>query len=176
MRAIIDRIGIAKTKRDDKKTIYELEEIISDLVADKNELIRIGQAYKQEFVAQQISEEDITYITTKFLPVLKDLIQQNSSVEAANIEKTIEIVTQLLSVEMITVLQVVGFNFKKAIGEPLTLLLQKLITAQAPIDKQSNLESTKLALICNTEALKVVQDKDASERLDQALGQNANDC
>ena len=72
MRAIINRIGTAKTKRDEKETILELEEIISDLVADKNELVRIAQSYEQEFVAQQISKEDIEYITTKFIPVLKN--------------------------------------------------------------------------------------------------------
>ena len=82
-------------------------------------------------------------------------------------KKAIDSLAPLLSVEMITVLQLVGFNFKKAIGEPLTLLLQKLITSQAPIDKQSNLEHTKLALTCSTEILKVAQDKDASERLEQ---------
>jgi len=171
MRAIINRIGTAKTKRDEKETILELEEIISDLVADKNELVRIAQSYEQEFVAQQISKEDIEYITTKFIPVLKDLIQQTSNNEtgdkAAHMEKAIDSLTPLLSVEMITVLQLVGFNFKKAVGEPLTMLLQKLITSQIPVDQQSTLEHNKLALTCSTQLLKVAQGKDASERLEQ---------
>jgi len=68
---------------------------------------------------------------------------------------------------MLTVLQLVGFNFKKAIGEPLTLLLQKFITSKAPADPQSELERTELALKYNTEALKVAQDKEASDRLEQ---------
>jgi hypothetical protein len=134
-------------------------------------LVQIAQAYEQEFVAQQISQEDIEYITKSFIPVLKKLIEQTSSGEnsaaAANIENAIDVLTPLLSVEMLTVLQLVGFNFKKAIGEPLTLLLQKFITSKAPVDPQSELERTELALKYNTEALKVAQDKEASDRLEQ---------
>src|SRR6266567_9273568 len=169
--AIATRVQTAKAKKNDKETINELEEIINSLIADKNELVQIAEAYKQEFVAQQISQEDIEYITDSFIPVLKGLIEQTSSGEnsaaAANIENAIDVLTPLLSVEMLTVLQLVGFNFKKAIGEPLTLLLQKFITSKAPADPQSELERTELALKYNTEALKVAQDKEASERLEQ---------
>ena len=169
--AIADRIQTAKAKRSDKETINELEEIINSLISDKNELVQIAEAYKQEFVAQQISQEDIEYITNNFIPVLKDLIKQTSSdqnsVGATDIEKTIDGLTPLLSVEMLTVLQLVGFNFKKAIGEPLTLLLQKFITSKVPAEPQSDLESTKLLVTLNTEALKVAQDKDASDRLER---------
>jgi hypothetical protein len=169
--AIADRIQTAKAKRSDKETINELEEIINSLISDKNELVQIAQAYEQEFVAQQISQEDIEYITTSLIPVLKDLIKQTSSAQngdgATNIEKTIDSLTPLLSVEMLTVLQLVGFNFKKAIGEPLTILLQKAITSKVPVDPQSNVEYTKSVVTLNTEALKVAQDKDASDRLER---------
>ena len=80
---------------------------------------------------EQISKKDIEYITKSFIPVLKDLIKQTSSDEnaagVANIEKAIDSLTPLLSIEMLTVLQLVGFNFKKVIGEPLTLLLQTIL-------------------------------------------------
>ncbi len=166
--AIANRIKTVKAKNDAQETINELVEIINSLIADRNELIQIAEAYKQEFVAQQISEEDIEYITTSFIPVLKDLIEQTSSGEnsaaAANIEKAIDVLTPLLSVEMLTVLQLVGFNFKKAIGEPLTTLLQKAITSKVPLDPQSNLEYNKLVMTFNIELLKVAQDKEASDR------------
>jgi hypothetical protein len=166
--AIANRIQTVKAKKNDKETINELEEIINSLISDKNELVQIAQAYEQEFVAQQISEDDIEYITTSFIPVLKDLIKQTSSdqnaVGATNIEKGIDSLKPLLSVEMLTVLQLVGFNFKKAIGEPLTLLLQKFITSRVPADPQSNLEYNKLLMTFNIELLKVAQDKDSSDR------------
>ncbi len=166
--AIATRVQTAKAKKNDKETINELEEIINSLIADKNELVQIAEAYKQEFVAQQISQEDIEYITDSFIPVLKGLIEQTSSGEnsaaAANIENAIDVLTPLLSVEMLTVLQLVGFNFKKAIGEPLTLLLQKFITSKVPADPQSNLEYNKLVMAFNIELVKVAQDEDATDR------------
>src|SRR6266516_999816 len=166
--AIATRVQTAKAKKNDKETINELEEIINSLIADKNELVQIAEAYKQEFVAQQISQEDIEYITDSFIPVLKGLIEQTTSGEnsaaAANIENAIDVLTPLLSVEMLTVLQLVGFNFKKAIGEPLTLLLQKFITSKVPADPQSNLEYNKLVMAFNIELVKVAQDEDATDR------------
>src|SRR6266699_2900261 len=166
--AISNKIQTVKAKKNDKETINELEEIINELQADKNELVQIAQAYEQEFVAQQISQEDIEYITDSFIPVLKDLIKQTSSDENAdgvtNIGNAIDVLTPLLSVEMLTVLQLVGFNFKKAIGEPLTTLLQKAITSKVPLDPQSNLEYNKLVMTFNIELLKVAQDKEASDR------------
>lgn len=165
---VYDKIRTVKAKNNAQETIHELEEIISNLIFDKDELIGIAQTYKQEFVAQQISEDDIEYITTSFIPVLKELIEQTSSGEnsaaAANMEKAIDSLAPLLSVEMLTVLQLVGFNFKKAIGEPLTLLLQKFITSKAPVGPQSNTEYNKLLMAFNVELVKVAQDKDATER------------
>ncbi len=167
---IFDRIRAARTKKGEKETINELEEIINDLIADKNELVQIAQAYKQELVAQQIAEKDIKYITTSVIPVLKELSKQTSSGTSGgtvNMEQAIDALAPLLSVEVLTVLQLVGFNFKQAIGEPLTLLLQKFITSKAPVNLQGDPEYSKLLVALNTEALKVAQDQDASERLER---------
>ena len=46
--AIFTKIKASKAKKDDKETINELEEIIQDLISDKNELLQISQAYQQE--------------------------------------------------------------------------------------------------------------------------------
>lgn len=130
--AIGDRIKAIKAKRDQRETIQELEEIIYDLIDDKNELKSIIEAYKEKFVAQRISQENIEYITNNLIPVLKELIEASSdenNAAAANMDKTLDVLTSVLSVETLTVLQLVGFNFKQAIGEPLTLLLQKFITS-----------------------------------------------
>ncbi len=65
---VYNKIQAVKAKKNDQETIHELEEIINNLIFDKDELIRIAQAYKQELVAQQISQDDIEYITTRFIP------------------------------------------------------------------------------------------------------------
>ncbi len=172
--AIASRIQTLTAKKNDREPINELEEIIYSLIGDKSELGRIAQAYEQELVAQQISKKDIEYITERFIPVLKDLINQTSGGEntatTTNIEQAIDALTPLLSVEMMTVLQLVGFNFKRAIGEPLTLLLQKFITSKVPADPQSTLEYNKLAMTFNIEVAKIAQDKDATDRLERLKG------
>ncbi|HSW91299.1 MAG TPA: hypothetical protein VLG09_01465 [Candidatus Saccharimonadales bacterium] len=164
--AIASKIQATKAKKNNEETIQELEEIINTLVGDKNELVRIAQAYEQEFVAQQISKKDIEYITEKFIPVLKDLIKQTSG-DDEKLQKTIDDLTPLLSVETLTVLQLLGFNYKKAIGEPLTLLLQRAIASKANPDSENAAEIQKLAIKYNTEFLKVTQDKEASDRFEQ---------
>ena len=50
---ISDKIRTAKTNKEYKETISELEEIIYDLLNDKAEIQRIAQAYEQELVAQK---------------------------------------------------------------------------------------------------------------------------
>ncbi len=165
--AISTKIQAAKAKKNDKETIQELEEIISSLISDRNELVQIAQAYEQEFVAQQISSKDIKYINDKFIPVVKDLLAKSADGDEAKtkeIQKTFDGFAPLLSVETLTVLQLLGFNFKRAVGEPLTTLLQKTIAAKIPYDAQSN---AKIAY--NTELLKVSQDKEASDRFEHLL-------
>lgn len=163
--AIFDRIRAVKAKRTERETISELEDIIKSLIEDKQELALIAEAYRQELVAQQISEDQIRYITDSFIPRLEDLMRQTASgATAANMQQTLDGIKALLSVEMLTVLQLVGFNFKRAIGEPLTLLLQKLIIAQIPQDSQSQLELARLNTALSIEVAKIAQNKSATER------------
>ena len=60
-------------------------------------------------------------------------------------------------------MQLLGFNYKKAIGEPLTLLLKKTIESKIPGDTMIN---SKWALAMANIAL----DKDATERYYKLIG------
>lgn len=169
--AVSDKIRTIKEAKTDKEKITALEALINDLLEDKNELVRIAEGYKQELVAQQISEDDIRYITDKFIPRLEELVKQTASgAAAATMQQTLDGIKSLLSVEILTVLQLVGFNFKRAIGEPLTELIQKLITSQGPHDPQSQLEVARLNAAINTELAKIAQNKSATERWKQIRG------
>ncbi|HDR1586374.1 TPA: hypothetical protein QB446_001944, partial [Pasteurella multocida] len=66
--AIFTKVKAIKAKKDDKETINELEEIIQELISDKNELLQISQAYQQELTAQKITDTEIEYITQKLIP------------------------------------------------------------------------------------------------------------
>lgn len=58
--AVAERINSARTRKKDQETIAELEDIVNDLVADKAELVRIAQAYEEEFVTQRLSRPQPT--------------------------------------------------------------------------------------------------------------------
>lgn len=115
---IFDKIRTVKAKNSDKETIQELEEIISNLIEDKNELQRISQVLSQELSAQRISEVEIKYITDNVLPLLKKFIPASSDISS---------VEAILSPEILSILQTLGFNYKIAIGEPLTQLVRSFI-------------------------------------------------
>jgi hypothetical protein len=169
--AIGDKVRAAKAKRDAQETINELVGIINGLIADKDDLAQIAHEYQEELVAQRITEDEIEYITTNLIPILKDLAKlapnNKNSATPANTEQALDALARLLSVETLTVLQLVGFNYKKAIGEPLTLWVQKLITSKIPADPQINLELQKASMLRSIEAYKLAQNQEASERLEQ---------
>ena len=122
---ITNKIAAIKTKKNDKETISELEEIISELLSDKAEIQRIAQSYEQELVSQRITEKDIKYITDNLIPIINEFIPSDKKGELNRIKP-------LLSVETLTIMQLLGFNYKKAIGEPLTNLLKKYIETKMP--------------------------------------------
>jgi hypothetical protein len=163
--AIADRIAAVKGRQKDKETIAELEEIINGLLADKSELVRIAQAFEQELVAQRISTDDIEYISANFVPLLRQLIQSAAAngQNATAAQETIDLIQPLLSFETVTILQLIGFNFRKAIGEPLTELVGRLIMSKAQADP-------KLALEIQRAYLDVARDPEAHARLVGMLG------
>lgn len=153
---VADRVKTARANKDKDKTIAALEEIINDLVSDKSELTRIAQAYEQEFVSQKITEKELKYITDNVLPLLDKFIPQNQ-------KETVGQLKSILSVETLTIMQLLGFNYKRAIGEPLTVLLQKSIEARIPADPATN-QKLQLALI------ELVKDPEASRRYEALTG------
>jgi len=132
--SIADRVATVRARKKDQETIVELEEIVNGLLSDKSELVRIAHAYEQELVAQKISAPDIEYISTNIVPLVQQLVESTATTsgqDATSMRATIELIQRLLSVETVTVLQLIGFNFRAAIGEPLTELVSRLISSKA---------------------------------------------
>jgi predicted helicase len=162
------RISAVKAKKNNQETIAELEQIVNDLQSDRSELVRIAQAYEDELVAQRISNSDIEYISNSFVPALQQIIESAPASEGQDVataQQVIAFLQPLLSVEMVTVLQLVGFNFRKAIGEPLTELIARLILAKAQEDPSAAQEIQRLALVREASYLEVAQDPEAYARL-----------
>ena len=94
-------------------------------------------------LSQKITEKDIEYITNNLLPIFSKFIPSDKI-------DSFEQIKSLLSVETLTIMQLLGFNYKRAIGEPFTLLLQKIIESKIPTDSTMN---NKLALVLANIAL-----------------------
>lgn len=153
---VSDRVKTALANKDKDKTIAGLEQIINELVSGKSELIRIAQAYEQEFVSQKITEKELKYITDNVLPLLDKFIPQNQ-------KETVDQIKSVLSVETLTIMQLLGFNYKRAIGEPLTTLLQKTIESKMPTD-------STIAQKTNLVAMEIIKDPEASKRYEAFTG------
>lgn len=159
-----------------EQAVNELRQIINDLIKERNDLVGIAQTYEQELVAQRISDKDIKYIIDSVLPVLKIFVDkmpdadEEKAAQKERAEEALDVIEQLLSVDMLTVLQLLGFNYKRAIGEPLTLVLQKLITSISRPDPQLAAETNRLNLETSLALATIAQDEEASERLKQVLG------
>jgi archaellum component FlaC len=99
------------------RTTYD--EIVNQLLSEREDAIRIAQAYKEELERVVISDEDIKHLhntVTKIFELLKKMSPQNETIES------FEQLKELISVDTLKTMQLLGFNYKAAIGEPLTQL------------------------------------------------------
>lgn len=169
--AIADRITAARARKRDEETIAELENIINVLISDKSELLRIAQAFEETLVAQRVSSDEVEYITETVVPVLKRVIESSSGgAEDAQVQQFLDVIEPVISVETVTVLQLLGFNFKKAIGEPLTELVGNAIRARAPMDAAAGQELQKLAIEREAALYAIASDPDAYARFARMTG------
>lgn len=158
---VSNRIKGSKAKRNATETINDMDEIINELIADKSELARIAKALEDQLVAQRISNDDIDYVTSNLVPKLEEFIENASDDDASadKIEDSLEVIKPLLSGETLTILQLLGFNFRQAIGEPLTDLLRDYILSVKPNPKLAELELQQ-----SVAAMQISLDPEASAR------------
>lgn len=159
-----DRVRAAKANRDHDRQTTELTEIINDLLSDKTELITVGQLLNQELASQSISDQDLHFITETLIPTIEGLIQSGDGDARDERTEQIEAIKMLVAPELLSVLQIVGFNFRDAIGTPLTELVASLIrkTVTTPSVDQSAL--VELELRRQVLLLEVAKDNAASNR------------
>ena len=160
--AVASKVSAIRARKLDQETMNELIELVNDLIADKNELSGIATAFEQELVTQRISDADIKYITTKLLPTLEQIPEFSGGDDKSR--EALDAIKSLLTPEMLTIMQLVGFNFRKAIGEPLTILVERLILSQIPGPEQSA-DLQVLQLRQQTAYLEAITDPEARKLL-----------
>lgn len=139
---IADKIRAIRASGRQEDVIAGLEEIISSLLDDKSELTRIAQAYQSELVSQQLTSGDVRYIAETVFPLLESMAGAGPDEDSEKLAQ-LEAMKPLLSVETVNVLQLLGFNFRRAIGEPLTTLCESMILSVTSKSDELEIESAR---------------------------------
>ena len=160
--AVADRIFAAKTRKRDKETIAALEDIVNELLADKSELVRIAQAFDDELVAQRLSSEDVSFITEHLLPLIRQLMEASGQ-EVLETEM-LDALESIFSAETLTIMQLIGFNYRQAIGKPLTELAASAIASRMPNDQTQNMDLQRALVERDIALAELASDADAWAR------------
>lgn len=164
--SITTKIASFKKQRNDAKTIQFMEETINELLTERQQLIGIAQAFEQELLSRKISDADIQYITDTLVPLLEDIVSKtDNEQEKQKNQEYLDLFKKVLSKEVVTVAQLLGFNFKQAIGEPLTELARKKILSNSPSD-----DLRKLSLENSNLTMQISQDEEATKRFLKLVG------
>mgnify|MGYP001630819177 CR=1 FL=1 len=124
--AINSKIKSIKDEKNLEKVRNTYDEIINELLSEREEAVRIAQAYKTELDKIVISDEDIQHLhntVSRVLEIIKSF-QLLSAIPkgAEEVQKVIvqirsyEQLKELISVDTLKTMQLLGFNYKTAIA------------------------------------------------------------
>ena len=128
------KIKSMQIEKDIEKIRNQYDEIVNELIAERAEAIRIAQVYKTEMERYVISDSDIEHLH-KTVELVLDIIKEMSP--DTNVEMYQQL-KDLICVDVLRAIQLLGFNYKEAIGEPLTQ-----ICANAILSKSIKTNSTR---------------------------------
>ena len=122
--AVASKAQAIKDSKDADKVRSTYEEIVSQLLQERAEAVQIAQAYKEELDRVKISDEDIEALNQTVGRVL-GLLREWSLIDKPDEDDgpdAFDAMKELLNADTLRTMQLLGFNYKAAIGEPLTNL------------------------------------------------------
>lgn len=170
--AITTKVKAIKEEQNVENVKAKYDEIINELLSEREEAVRIAQAYKSELEKVVISDEDIEHLhntVSRILEVIKNLQDDNSEDNNQVNEQiqTYEQIKELISIDTLKTMQLLGFNYKSAIGEPLTLMLRNFI-----LSKIDDNEAIKKVVM--SEMVEILKDETAYKNFKQFTGIEQN--
>lgn len=123
--AVQTKVKAIKEEKAIERVRNRYDEIITELLEEREEIIRIAQTYRSEIERIEISDEDIEHLHNtidKAITILFDLTEQDDYAKAS-----FNAIKDLVNVDTLKTMQLLGFNYKEAIGIPLTKLCAKAI-------------------------------------------------
>lgn len=123
--AIFHKLQLAKQKNDLNEARQAYEDIINELSQDNTNLVATAQAYKAQLDQVEISDEDIQSLHSTVDEVIE--ILKSFSIMDDESLNSFEQLKKLLTANTLRTLQLLGFNYHDAIGEPLTEICRNAI-------------------------------------------------
>lgn len=136
------KIQSLKEERNADKLRNTYDEIVNELLSEREQAIRIAQAYKEEYEKVHIDDKDIEYLHNTLERVIS-LLSSFTNVEDGK-EDSMKQLVALLNKDTLKTMQLLGFNYKEAIGEPLTEVCSNAIR-----NKLEGLSSKKMYVTKN---------------------------
>lgn len=112
------KMKLAKEKKNLESQSLAYSEIINSLLQDKEELALIAREYKQAYDRVTISDDDIEYLHNTLESAIKVL--NAFSPQKTETRNAMNTLVELLNKDTLKTMQLLGFNYKEAIGQPLT--------------------------------------------------------
>lgn len=113
---VVNKFKTIRTKKETEEICNSYEEIINELVAERARAIAIARAYESELQRYEITDKDIEHLQNTIGDVLDILKPHLSDNNATGLEQF----KSLVSVDTLKAMQLLGFDYKRAIGDPLT--------------------------------------------------------
>jgi hypothetical protein len=117
------KIKSIKLEKNLEEVKNKYDEIVNELLSEREEAVRIAQVYKSEIERYQISDDDISHLH-KTVESLLEIVQ---NMTPGTDTRSLEQIKNLISVDTLKSIQLLGFNYKEAIGEPLTSICANAI-------------------------------------------------
>lgn len=125
--AVTDKIKTIRANKNKDEQIAGYRQIINELQENKADLQDISNQYKEIVERINISDEDIEALHKTIAKVMNILIEVVGYGEESDTVKEVNALISLLDSDTLKTLQLIGFNYKRAIGEPLTEITSKYI-------------------------------------------------
>lgn len=136
--AINTKIKAIKNEKDIENVRNKYDEIINELLSEREEAIRIAKVYKNEIDRIVISDNDIEHLQNTISRIL-DIVKAMSPDTQID---TFAQFKELINADTLKTMQLLGFNYKAAIGEPLTELCANAILSKGKIKSKTEEPST----------------------------------
>lgn len=123
---VASKIKALKGEKDAASVRAAYDELVNELLEERAEAIRVAQAYKAELERVQISDDDIQSLDAtigRVLEIIASFQRDDREPSSSNAKaEAFGQFRQLISADTLRTMQLLGFNYKAAIGEPLTEL------------------------------------------------------